>query len=105
MARKNLAAARTLALEILNDPIYKENLIARAQDGELSPQMEQLLFHYAYGKPVEELNVSAEDDNLADMSLDELRTYLQELEASIDGTKDEVARAAFEKMPAVGGPQ
>ena len=44
--------ARTIAQAIVNDPIYRENLLLRVRVGD-APQMEQLLWHYAYGKPRE----------------------------------------------------
>ncbi len=44
------------ARAIVEDPAYKASLIQRVTRGK-APHMETLLFHYAYGKPVEQLEV------------------------------------------------
>jgi hypothetical protein len=43
----------TVARSILEHPQYQDNLLRRALAGELPPAMEILLYHYAYGKPVD----------------------------------------------------
>lgn len=59
MAKQNrLAAAQALATDLLNDPHYLERLKLRLLAGELPPAMEAMLFHYAFGKPVESIEVT-----------------------------------------------
>ena len=43
---------------IVGDPIYQKGLVARAKDGKLSPAVEAMLWHYAYGKPKEQVELS-----------------------------------------------
>jgi hypothetical protein len=50
---------KELARSLLEDPIYQTNLRKRLRDGEAS-QIEQLLYHYAYGKPTDNLKVGRE---------------------------------------------
>jgi hypothetical protein len=47
------AGITEFAQSIVEDPEYKKNLVVRAKGGTLAPGMETMLFHYAYGKPVE----------------------------------------------------
>jgi hypothetical protein len=42
---------------ILEDPSYQTNLRQRIINGE-APQIEQLLYHYCYGRPKTELELS-----------------------------------------------
>jgi hypothetical protein len=42
--------------DIVDHPTYKQKLKNRALAGELSPQVEVMLHHYARGKPVEQRN-------------------------------------------------
>jgi hypothetical protein len=48
---------RDLARSIVEDPSYLEKLKQRIIAGK-APHMEQLLFHYAFGKPKEHIEVS-----------------------------------------------
>lgn len=47
--------------DIVMDPLYQENLKARARAGEIHPSLEVAIWHYLAGKPVEEINVHASD--------------------------------------------
>jgi hypothetical protein len=40
---KSTSEVRELARELLNDPVYRANLVERLQNGKLAPAMEQLL--------------------------------------------------------------
>ena len=40
---------------IVDDPTYRKTLVARAKAGELAPALEAMLWHYAYGKPKEQV--------------------------------------------------
>lgn len=47
----------TYCRSIVEDATYRAQLQARALAGTLPPPLEVLLFHYAYGKPSEPLDV------------------------------------------------
>lgn len=50
--------AQQFARGILQSDDYRNSLKSRAKTGTLPPQVETMLWHYAYGKPVEQLNVT-----------------------------------------------
>lgn len=49
--------ARLFCLKILRDPEYREMLHKRAIAGVLPPAMESMLWHYAYGKPPDRIEI------------------------------------------------
>ena len=51
--------ARVLAQRIVQDPAYRTQLRRRVQAGE-APHMETLLWHYAFGKPKESVEISTD---------------------------------------------
>ena len=55
---KVTAEARTVCAAILDDPTYRTNLTARARAGTLAPAVEAMLWHYAFGKPKDSLDVT-----------------------------------------------
>ena len=50
---------KELARSLLEDPVYQAKLTQRLRDG-AAAQIEQMLYHYAYGKPKERFEVSKE---------------------------------------------
>jgi hypothetical protein len=58
---KATADVRALCTQLLTDPAYVANFTERLHAGKLAPHVEALLWHYAYGKPVEHLEVGGED--------------------------------------------
>lgn len=56
-----MLAARELAQNILTSPKYIATLKARADEGRLAPAVEQMLWHYAGGKPPDKLEVTGAD--------------------------------------------
>jgi hypothetical protein len=56
---KNSEEARNLAANILNDEQYRETLKRRLIAGN-APHMETLLWHYAFGKPTENVDFQGE---------------------------------------------
>ena len=52
---KVTAEAKAVCAAIVDDPTYRKKLIARAKAGELAPAIEAMLWHYAYGKPKEQV--------------------------------------------------
>ena len=55
---KVTAEAQAVCAGIVDDPTYRTKLVARAKAGELAPAIEAMLWHYAYGKPKEQVEVS-----------------------------------------------
>lgn len=62
---KATAEIKDVARSLLEDPAYQAKLKQRLRDGK-APQIEALMYHYAYGKPKERFEVSKE------MTLEEL---------------------------------
>ncbi len=57
-SNKVTAEAKAVCAAIVDDPTYRKKLIARAKAGELAPAIEAMLWHYAYGKPKEQVEHS-----------------------------------------------
>jgi adenine C2-methylase RlmN of 23S rRNA A2503 and tRNA A37 len=49
---------------LINDEIYQKKLRARMQSGKIPPAVEALMWHYAYGKPTETVEVQTPPDGL-----------------------------------------
>jgi hypothetical protein len=79
-----MAEARALARKMLTTPTYQKSLEDRLLAGKLPPAVETMLWHYAFGKPAENLNVSMKAQDLSALSpkelLDATRETLAELE-------------------------
>lgn len=73
-----LSEARKFARSIIEDPEYKRILIARANAGHLAPQVEVMLYHYAYGKPIEVIESRTTIEDLRNKKVDELISELDE---------------------------
>jgi hypothetical protein len=58
---KATVEVREAARSFVEDPIYRESLKARLQSGDLAPAVESMLWHYAYGKPKEQVELSGPD--------------------------------------------
>jgi hypothetical protein len=57
---KATVEAKKVCAELVDDPGYRSRLRERLQAGELSPAVECMLWHYAKGKPRDEVH-SAQD--------------------------------------------
>ena len=68
----SLAEIRSRARKLLSSDAYLTNLEAALVDRTISPQVEVLLYHYAYGKPAEQLNVNIQQEDLSSLSTEEL---------------------------------
>ena len=53
---------KTIALDLLGDDEYQRNLAKRLRKGTLAPALEAMLWHYAFGKPVERMEIGGRDD-------------------------------------------
>ena len=83
---KVTAEARGVCAAILDDPTYRTNLTRRARAGTLAPAVEAMLWHYAFGKPKDSLNVTIGPAG----DLSELST--EELLHRVDGLREQAAR-------------
>lgn len=88
-ARFSLKAARAACAKIVEDPKYLAALHQAAIDRTISPQMEQTLWAYTYGKPKETIEVK---DNRG-----------VELQDMTDAELAERARLASERLMAARG--
>lgn len=61
-ARGTLSAAAELARALVEDQQYLDTLKARLLSGDCAPQVEAMIWAYAFGKPVEVVEVSSHDD-------------------------------------------
>lgn len=57
---KKTAEVRLLALRMVSDPAYLASLTDRLNAGK-APHMEPVMWHYAYGKPKESVEVTGAD--------------------------------------------
>jgi len=76
---------------ILDDPTYRTNLTARARAGTLAPAVEAMLWHYAFGKPRESLEVTMG----AAGDLSELST--EDLLHRVDGLREQLREQAAQE--------
>lgn len=74
--------AKQFAALILDSTQYQESLLRRILLHELPAQVEVLLYHYRYGKPVEHVEIKDTTDPLENVSADRLEAralYLAEM--------------------------
>jgi hypothetical protein len=66
--------AQKWARELVMSPTYRQTLEERIRDKKLAPAVEVLLLHYAWGKPLEAINltVTPGQEDLTTLSVDEL---------------------------------
>jgi hypothetical protein len=69
--------AREAASKIVEDPIYLGTLLSRARAGTLHAAIEQMLWHYRYGKPVDRVEVTAPKEDLSSLTVEELAKRAQ----------------------------
>jgi hypothetical protein len=67
------AQAREFAQNILTSPEYRASLVRRIQQDDLPPVVETLLYHYAYGKPKERIEVSEAPPQLDELTMEQLQ--------------------------------
>lgn len=86
--------ARLYSLLIVTDPVYRENLLRAARSRILPPQMEVLLWHYAFGKPPDrvELGRPGEFGDLRKMSTEQLALRARNLATILE--KESIEQAS-----------
>lgn len=77
-----LALAKEFADELLDDVEYKRDLKLRIRAGE-APQLEILLYHYKFGKPTEQLELIDPQDDLENMTNEELAILAQRVQEQL----------------------
>lgn len=91
--------ARGFARSIIDHPEYRANLLARATRGVLPPGVETMLWHYAFGKPPDKVDVSVSDttiSQLREMSEEELAARANSIATEIMAAKVAAARVEAE---------
>jgi hypothetical protein len=102
---------------IIYDPRYRANLLERARNGTLPPQIEALLFYFVFGKPLEKVEISAPDlvkplENLTEAELaartaalmDRISRLREEASSAPEGTIDaEVVHIVHPQLPPPSG--
>lgn len=87
MSRRLTEAVRKIALEVVDDPAYKERLKVRAMAGTLPPAVESMLWHYAFGKPIDRLEVTDKTHDLANLSDDQLAERAEQIRVRAVGAR------------------
>lgn len=84
------ARARRFAHRLISSKVYRDNLRKRVWQGSVHPSVEQMLWHYAAGKPPEKIDVSVDDrsKDLHSMTREELATYLIQLQQELTESAD-----------------
>lgn len=80
--------AQSFARGLLTSESYRLTLEDRILNKTLPPAIEQMLWHYAFGKPIEEVRVQVSQvEDLSTLSLDELYARAGKLRETIDEAK------------------
>jgi hypothetical protein len=58
---KKTLEIRAFAESVVGSEAYRKNLQARLSAGTLAPALEAMLYHYAYGKPPERVELTGAD--------------------------------------------
>lgn len=54
-------AAESVCRKLVDDRAYRKSFTERFKAGELAPPLEAMVWHYAFGKPTEHMEVGGED--------------------------------------------
>ena len=101
---KVTAEARAVCAAILDDPTYRTNLTARARAGTLAPAVEAMLWHYAFGRPRESLEVTVGPaGDLSELSTEDLLHRVDGAAGAVAGTGGPGTGAARRVSYGVGG--
>lgn len=87
--------AQEFAMRVLDSEGYRRSLELRANSGTLPPAVETMLWHYAYGKPVETIHLTTplegtdltelSDEEIAALARDRARVVVAALATGEDG--------------------
>jgi hypothetical protein len=87
--------------EVLSSTQYRESLLRRIIMGELPPAIEQLLYHYAHGKPTEKVEIKDTTNQLEDMTIEQLEQRAVFLVEVARRMKDEEQHSGTSSQEAV----
>lgn len=76
--------AQVFARGILESDEYRAKLRTRALAGDLPPAVETMLWHYAYGKPAETLNVNTGAEDYSALTTTELIQTIESLQKELE---------------------
>jgi hypothetical protein len=92
--------AKNFAQGIITSPEYRESIKRRVKEGKLAAPIEQLLWYYAYGKPVDKIDLTMDDGReLEGMTTEELAEEARMLAAALRETSEAEATDE-EELPA-----
>ena len=80
--------AQRFARQIVESESYRTTVQERASKGTLPPAMEALLWYYAYGKPLEQVQISVTQEDLSQLSLQELQLRATKLAEQLKEAED-----------------
>jgi hypothetical protein len=86
--------ARQFARTVLNSNQYRESVLRRILMNELPPAVETKLMDYAWGRPVERIEVEDKTTSYEEWSTDRLMARIQKLHAILDRLRDKDATEA-----------
>lgn len=88
--------AQKFARDLLSSKTYRDSVEDRIAQKTLPPAIEAMLWHYAYGKPVEQVNVNVtQGEDLSTLGIEDLQKRLEEM---LDTAKE--AAALNDAIPA-----
>lgn len=77
------AEGQAFARGLLTSEDYRNQLKLRIKNGTLQPAVEVMLWHYAYGKPTENININQAEQQFESMTTDELMALGEKLMAAL----------------------
>ena len=95
-ARAKRNEIQTFARMLLRDPEYRANLAKALRNRTIAPSVEQMLYAYAYGKPVERVELGRVGDFqfLEDLSDEQLAERARMLADALSGNQEAMAKLA-----------
>ena len=94
---KTTKEARIAAAQIIDDPIYRATLLARARAGTLHAAIEQMLWYYRFGKPQEKIEIDVPQQDMSSLSTEELAARAQQIAEDLRVAK-EIATSVTEQI-------
>lgn len=77
--------AQRFARQMLQSQTYRDDLERRLLSGTLAPAIETMLWHYAYGKPIEQINLNvSQQEDLSQLSVQELFDRAKKLSDALE---------------------
>lgn len=83
VSRSDLRAARLFAQKIVNNADYQRDVEERALAGLLHPTLEKTLWEMAWGKVPDRLEITDNQDDLSELSNEELHALLNQLQRQL----------------------